>query len=273
MWHRKPVVAGAFYPADRRELSTLVDSYLQNAAQQSVKGRVLGVISPHAGYVYSGSVAAYAFNQLKNQNFDVAIILAPSHRARFDGASVIPAGEYATPLGAMTIDDTIGKILVEQNRFQFVQQVHEAEHSLEVQIPFLQTVNPTCSIVPVVVGTTELSVLHDVADSIYDVIQNDSRNIVVIISTDLSHYHPYDDATSIDAKFIDSLKSYDVKEISKICGTGKAEACGEGPIIAGLLLCAKLGAKKVDILHYANSGDTAGGKSQVVGYVSAAIVD
>ena len=271
MYTRKAVVAGAFYPANRTELITLIDSYMQKVLDKPLDKNIFAVISPHAGYVYSGSIAAHAFNQLRGKDIDVAIVLAPSHRARFDGASVIPEGTYETPIDNVSIDSQIGKKLENAKRFQFISQVHEAEHSLEVQVPFLQTVAPGCSIVPIIIGTVEISVLQEIADSIYDAIKSEKRNIKIIISTDLSHYHPYEKAKTIDLHFIDKLKEYDYKTLSDVCNTGEAEACGVGPVIAGLLLCEKMGANTVDILHYANSGDTAGSKSQVVGYVSAAI--
>ena len=271
MWHRKPVVAGTFYPGNAGQLKSMIDNYIKNAVISDVKGSVMGIISPHAGYVYSGPVAGYSF-KLLDPDTEVAVVLAPSHRARFNGASVIPEGAYETPFGDVDIDSAIGSRMVEKNYCGFVKEVHEYEHSLEVQVPFLQTVLKSFSIVPVIIGTTDLDICRDIAGSLSGILQNEQRKFVIVISTDLSHYYPYDEAVSIDKQFIDGLQTFNVEELKLALANRKAEACGEGPVLTGLMTCRNLGAQRIEILKYANSGDTAGDKSQVVGYVSAAIV-
>lgn len=272
MWVRKPVVAGSFYPSNPKTVEKEVDGYLGDARKQELKGEIVGLISPHAGYVYSAPVAAYAYNQISGKKVDVAVVLAPSHRARFNGASIIPSGMYETPLGGVEIDSIIGEKLAGGTRFDFIEEVHKVEHSLEVQVPFLQRVLGKFRLVPVILGATDLDPCRAMAEEMYRCLKDDSRKIVVIISTDLSHYHSYEAAKKIDNIFIDSLKSFDEEEIYKILKSGKAEACGQGPILMGCVLCKKLGATRVEILKYANSGDTAGPRDQVVGYLSAAIV-
>ena len=189
MWVRKPVVAGSFYPSNAKTVEKDVDGYLNDAAEQKLEGEIVGLISPHAGYVYSAPIAAYSFNQLKNSNVDVAIVLAPSHRARYDGASIIPSGIYETPLGGVEIDKSIGEQLVEKPHFNFIEKVHKAEHSLEVQIPFLQRVLAEFKVVPIIIGSIDLATCRAIAEEIYDCVKSESRRMVVIISTDLSHYH------------------------------------------------------------------------------------
>ena len=132
MWHRKPAVAGSFYPSNPGKLSADIDGYLKNAAGSAIEGELFGIIVPHAGYVYSGPVAAYSYNLLKSLDVRVAVVLAPCHRARFDGASVIPSGLYSTPLGDVTIDEAIGNELVRSPRMKFIREAHDSEHSLEV---------------------------------------------------------------------------------------------------------------------------------------------
>ncbi len=271
MWTRKPVVAGAFYPSNKNELNSELEGYLNKAEEKTLSGEVIGLISPHAGYIYSAPVAAYSFNQIKNSDIEIAIVLAPSHRARFDGASIIPAGTYETPLGGVAIDNKIGEELNKKSHFSFIEQVHKAEHSLEVQVPFLQKMIKDFNIVPIIIGAVDVDTCRSIAEEIYTVLEKENRKYSIIISTDLSHYHSYEGARQMDGRFIESLETFDENDIYNILNGNKAEACGQGPVLTGLMLCKKLGAKKVEVLKYANSGDTAGPKDQVVGYLAAAI--
>jgi AmmeMemoRadiSam system protein B len=272
MWHRDPVVAGSFYPSNADKLRGDIEHYISKVQKKKLDGEVIGLISPHAGYIYSGPVAAYSYAQLIDSDVEVAVVLAPSHRARFGGASVIPDGIYETPLGEVPIDSQIGEALVQKPHFSFIKEVHMAEHSLEVQVPFLQGVLKDFSIVPIIVGITEVKTCLEIAEEMYNVLKDEDRKFVMIISTDLSHYFPYEKATRIDNIFIENLKKFDERVLSEALSRDDAQACGEGPVLTGMSVAKKLGAHRIDILKYANSGDTAGGKDQVVGYLSAAIV-
>ncbi|MCP4133824.1 MAG: AmmeMemoRadiSam system protein B [bacterium] len=272
MWHRKAAVAGSFYPGSKEELTSMIDRYLEEAGSVEQDGELIGLISPHAGYVYSGPIAAYAFNRLKKITPDVVVVFALSHRARFDGASILPHGIYETPLAGSEIDSDIGNQLVNKPCFTCLKEVHEMEHSLEVQVPFIQRVVPGAKLVPIIVGTTDLDTCRAIADEVSAVLAKDKRKYAIVISTDLSHYHSYQDAGEMDNAFIESLKTCDENEVKKSVSTGKSEACGEAPVLTGLMTCKNLGAGRVEILKYANSGDTAGSKDQVVGYVAAAIL-
>ena len=271
MWHRKPVVAGTFYPADGDELRAQIALCLGEAGRADLPGEVVALIAPHAGYVYSGPIAGHAYRAVEDLNPQVVIVLAPSHRARYDGASVIPEGVYETPLGEVPIDGTIGNRLVQRPAFGFIKEAHTEEHSLEVQVPFLQHVAENFSLVPIVIGTTELETCRILARGIIDAIKEDDRKILLVISTDLSHYHPYDLANALDETCIEGLKSLDEKTVKEVL-SGKAEACGEGPLLTGLMVARALQGERLEVLHYGNSGDTAGDKNQVVGYLAAAIV-
>ncbi len=272
MYQRKPAVAGAFYSAGKNDLMRSVDTYLNSAELPGLDGEIVGVVSPHAGYIYSGPIAAYSFRAIKDSDYELAVVLAPSHRARFDGASVIPEGIYKTPLGDVEIDSAIGKKLMEKRGFAFLKEVHAVEHSLEVQVPFLQRVLSTFKIVPVIVGTTDLTACTLLAEGLGIILKEEKRKFIVVISTDLSHYYSYDSAVSRDGQFIESLKTFDEKGIKDLLASGKSEACGEGPLLTGIMLCKELGAEGVTILKYGNSGDTAGDRNQVVGYLSAAFL-
>lgn len=272
MWHRDPVVSGSFYPSNSNKLRADIEHYISRVQKKELDGEIIGLISPHAGYVYSGPVAAYSYAQLVDSGVEVVMVLAPSHRARFGGASVIPDGMYETPLGEVIIDSQIGMKLVEKPHFNFLKEVHMSEHSLEVQVPFLQEVLKGFSIVPVIIGVTEIKTCQGIAEEIYDVLKDEDRKFVIIVSTDLSHYFSYEKATRIDNVFIENLKKFDEKVLFETLSRDDAQACGEGPVLTGISVAKKLGAKGIDILKYANSGDTSGSKDQVVGYLSAAIV-
>lgn len=271
MYRRKPAVAGAFYPSNPQRLGGMIDGFMQDAKSAPSAGDIVGVLSPHAGYIYSGPVAAYSFSQLDPAT-TLAIVLAPSHRARFNGGAVLAEGVYETPLGDVTIDADIGSRLAAKKPFGLIKEAHELEHSLEVQVPFLQKRLGEFSIVPVIVGTIELEHCMQIARGIHECLAGEKRKLVVVISTDLSHYHSYEEAKIMDGRFMKALESFDEKSVLAAIESGKAEACGEGPVFAGMALCRLLGAGSVRILKYANSGDTAGSKDQVVGYLSAAFV-
>jgi len=200
------------------------------------------------------------------------IVLAPSHKSSFLGASYIDGGTYDTPIGSVPIDDKITQIIMRRPNFFFIKEVHEKEHSLEVQVPFLQHILGDFSIVPLVVGTTEDRTMKKLGESLAEIIAADERKVGLVISTDLSHYHNHGEAISIDSHFIDVLMTMDENKLRRIVETREAEACGIGPVVIGLIASKKLGGNKVQLLRYATSGDTGGDKKQVVGYLSAAIL-
>ncbi|HPX91882.1 MAG TPA: AmmeMemoRadiSam system protein B, partial [Spirochaetota bacterium] len=194
------------------------------------------------------------------------------HRARFNGASVLPEGFYSTPLGNVEVDSDIGKALTLKNLFAYIPEIDQPEHSLEVQIPFLQLVCSDFKIVPVVIGTTDLNLCSEIGNLIADEVLSANKDYGVIISTDLSHYYSYETAKRIDGEFARALSLFDEKAIDQAIKSKKAEACGEGAVLSGIVLAKRLGASKAKILKYANSGDTAGPKNEVVGYISAALL-
>ena len=271
MWQRQPGFAGSFYPANPDKLKNEIQNYISKAKVLQLENPV-AFISPHAGYIYSGPVAAYSYAQLKDKPVDVAIVLAPSHRARFNGASVISYGVFQTPLGNIQLDTTIAQKLLDDELFLEIKEAHQYEHSLEVQLPFLQVVLSNFLLVPIVIGTIDLDVCRHIGNKIAEALNDEKRSYVLILSTDLSHYYHYDIAKKIDTNFIEALKKFDENYLYEMLKSDKAQACGEGPVLAGMVASKKLGAKKVEILHYANSGDTAGPKNEVVGYLAAAFV-
>lgn len=264
-----PNVSGQFYPADKKLLSTQIDNFFEKAnLKPDLKDKdILAIISPHAGYVYSGQVAAYGFKTVENKSFDAVIILAPSHFCAFQGISVYNEGLFNTPLGNIEVDSDLAKDLISNyKKADFVSRAFEKEHSLEVELPFLQKSLNNFKIVPVICGQMDYQDSVELAEAIIKVIKN--KKVLLVASTDLSHYHSYLKAIEMDSKVISCVKNMDAFGLWQSNIRNESEACGIIPVLVLLNYAKNLGLKP-QILNYANSGDTIGDKSQVVGYVSA----
>ncbi|OPY73514.1 MAG: hypothetical protein A4E64_02507 [Syntrophorhabdus sp. PtaU1.Bin058] len=267
---REPAVSGMFYPDDPEELREDIERYLKNAAISPVPGQITGIIVPHAGYVYSGQVAAYGFKTIADRVFDTVIVMAPSHRIYFEGVAVMEKGSYRTPLGLVGIDEeTVADLVKSSAAIKPFAEAHKGEHSLEVQIPFLQSLLKDFTIVPLIMGTQTVDLCTVLSDCIEDVIRKGNRKFLVVGSTDLSHYHPYSAAVKLDGVIAGHLEHFDIKGMIKDLDMSKGEACGAGPMLTTMMVSEKLGAQHSRVMKYANSGDVSGDKSAVVGYVSA----
>jgi AmmeMemoRadiSam system protein B/AmmeMemoRadiSam system protein A len=268
---REPAVAGAFYPGEEEALRSNVTSLLERAQPPALEGRLVALISPHAGYVYSGGVAAHGYSLIRGRRFDAVVIVAPSHHVFFQGSSIYTQGPYRTPLGLIEIDKELaGAIADADQSIQFRPEAHVREHSLEVQLPFLQIAVPGLKIVPIVMADQSLENCKRLAKAITSGVGN--RNVLLVASSDLSHFHPYDEAVALDQVIIEHIERYDYEALARDLNSRKAEACGGGPMITVMIAAKDLGATKAVKLKYANSGDVTGDRSGVVGYLSAAIV-
>lgn len=266
---REPAVSGTFYPGNVKSLKTEIDVYLDHARFDPIPGEIIGIISPHAGYMYSGSVAAYGYKTLVGKHFDTVIVISPSHRIYFDGASIMATGAYKTPLGTIEIDEEMAAALLSKgNRLSTDVTPHRNEHSLEVQLPFLQVVLDQFRLVPIVMGSQETGNCRDLARDLFETIRDCGKKVLIVGSTDLSHYHPYPEAVRLDSIIIDHLAAYNLDGIAVDMEMEKLEACGAGPMLTTGLLARKLGANGSTVLKYMNSGDITGDKSGVVGYAS-----
>jgi MEMO1 family protein len=264
------VVEGQFYPADKNELSRDIDNMLKPYKVIKGDGDLLGIIVPHAGYQYSGNVAAYAYKQLTNKQFDTVIVIGPSHYMAFDGISIIPSGEYETPLGKIRVDADVATKMISYNpKISYVKEAWDKEHSVEVQIPFIQKTLKNCQIVPVVIGNQSLENCSILAEAILRAIGK--KRVLIVASTDLSHYHTAEVAGTLDATAVDAISKGDVNTLVSKLTEGQCEMCGYGAVISTMLVCDSLGATSYEILKYADTGDATGDKSSVVGYLSAAI--
>jgi len=273
-YHRSPAVAGQFYPKDKQKLEEMVQGFLDNAKEAEIPyGKLQAIVVPHAGLIYSGQVAAYAYSLLRDKRIETVIMVGPSHYVRLPGASVFAKGEFETPLGNVPIDSELAQALMKQDRelFSFNPEDQAREHSLEVQLPFLQVVLPNTSIVPIMMGPQDSATVRRVADAITKVLQESDKRVLLLASTDWSHYHPRSEARRLDEEGINTVTMLNPAKLLYKLRYKKTEACGGGPVAAVLMTALKLGADWARVLRYGDSGDVSGDISAVVGYASIAI--
>ncbi|MCZ7555643.1 MAG: AmmeMemoRadiSam system protein B [Bacteroidia bacterium] len=267
---RQPAVSGLFYPADPTLLSLHIDSLLDEHSQAHAGALPLGVIAPHAGYAWSGSVAAAAYARLRGHNFRTAVIVSPSHREYFNGISVFEGDAYRTPLGLINVDVELReKLLASRGVIHESSLGHRDEHAIEVHLPFLQRVNPDAKILPIVMGDQRAEHCSLLADALAASVN--PANTIIIASSDLSHFH--DQLTAVG---LDNVAAKDIREglpmkLLDDLATHRCEACGGGPIAVVLSACAQLGADNVSVLKQCTSGDVSGDTQRVVGYLSAIV--
>jgi AmmeMemoRadiSam system protein B len=261
-----------FYPAQRTRLSGDLDKMLSaSAGAAPLEGDLIAMIVPHAGYQYSGTTAAAAYALLRGRQFDTVVIVSPSHREYFDGISVYGGPGYLTPLGALAVDEPLREALIKGERtIGASSRGHGVEHAVEVQLPFLQKVCGTVAIVPIVMGNQTRDHSFLLGRKLASVLAG--RNSLLLASSDLSHYHRYQEAEALDAVFIEDVRTFDAERLMDDLEMEITEACGGGPAVAVMTAAKLLGADTARILHHCNSGDVTGDRSQVVGYLSAAFL-
>jgi MEMO1 family protein len=267
---RPPAVSGTFYPSDPTILSLQIDRMLDEHADALVNGRVLALISPHAGYAYSGATAAAAYALLRGRAIRRAVIVAPSHREYFNGMSIYDGDAYRTPLGLVEVDHELREMLL-AHRGVFVssQFGHREEHAIEVQLPFLQRVLDDITFVPIVMGDQRSEHCMLLGEVLADVLSHDDT--VLIASSDLSHMLPDGEAKRTDRVVADDIRALAPGRLLEDLAHHRTEACGGGPIVAVLHASTKQGATCATILDQCTSGDVTGVHHSVVGYLSAAI--
>jgi AmmeMemoRadiSam system protein B/AmmeMemoRadiSam system protein A len=269
---RESVIAGSWYPGHPDTLKTQIKKFLDQAHAASLTGTVVGLVVPHAGYMYSGAVAAHAYKILQQQAFERVLIVAPSHRAHFQGASIYRFGGYRTPLGTVPLDyELIESLMQEASLFHYVQSAEVQEHSLEIQLPFLQVVLGEFRLTPILMGDQSFESCRKLAEAIVHV--SLGKKVLLVASTDLSHFHSYQEAKQLDQAVLDRVSAFDPSGLAQDIQKGACEACGGGPLVALMLAARQLGATKSKVLHYANSGDVTGDTRSVVGYLAAVLLD
>jgi AmmeMemoRadiSam system protein B len=274
---RPAAVAGSWYPGTAGALARDVDRYIGDTDGESPRGRLDAVIAPHAGLMFSGPVGAYAYKAAAaNGPYDAAILVGPSHFVAFDGVALYPAGAFDSPLGAAPIDEPLAREL--QDASPLVQEIpmaHRREHSLEMQLPFLRRLLPDVPIVPLLMGYQSRETITGLAAALANV--GGSRRILLVASTDLSHYFDAASAEKLDARVESCVAANDPDRLLQIFEEypegerGRFVACGGGPAIAVMLAARARGARHGRVLKYMHSGQISGDNSGVVGYLAAAL--
>ncbi|MDQ7786604.1 MAG: AmmeMemoRadiSam system protein B [Thermodesulfovibrionales bacterium] len=263
---KEPSVAGQFYPSDKKALGEMVNGFIGNSPQGKGEGKIIALISPHAGYVYSGQVAAYGYRQIQGHEVKNVILIGVSHRSAFKGASVYTKGRFKSPFGEVRINEPLAQsFLNETAEVKYLPEAFEREHSIEVQLPFLQTVLKDFMIIPILIGTPTQKTFDHLISRISDTFD---EKTLIVASTDLSHYHDYHKAIGMDSKIISAVERLSTIQAGQLLQNGEAEMCGAFAVIITMEAAKRLGATQGVLFRYANSGDVTGEKDKVVGYAS-----
>ncbi len=270
---REPAVAGQFYPGEPARLKLAIQQFVKDALTVQIE-KPVAVLAPHAGYIFAGQIYADAYRQAVGRSYDLVVILGTNHTvSNLEGIAVYSRGSFQTPLGRAAVDGgAAAALLAEDKDFVSNPGAHSREHSVEVQVPFIQVLFPSAKILPVIVGTDDPRTCTRFGQALARILKN--RQALIVISSDLSHYPPYEDAGKVDRTTLEAILKLDPNEFiarTRIPFGGIRElgtyACGEAPILAGLAAAKAMGATKAVLVSYANSGDVAAGdRSRVVGY-------
>jgi AmmeMemoRadiSam system protein B len=252
--NRQPVVAGVFYPVNTQQLHQMLNQYLKDAETDAKVPKA--IIAPHAGYIYSGPVAATAYARLKQARHLITrvVIIGPSHRVAFKGLAVSRAATFTTPLGKVRVDQKAVEAITHFPFVEYLENAHTYEHSLEVHLPFLQETLTEFNIVPIVAGDASPEQVAQVIDMLWG-----GEETLIVISSDLSHYHDYETAKQLDQTTSEIIEKQQYESLEY------ESACGKVPV-SGLLKVAREKLLSIKTIDLRNSGDTSGDKSRVVGY-------
>lgn len=268
---RPSPIAGAWYDSNPRALAASIDSYLNNAQLPKIDGKVIAVIAPHAGYIYSGPVAGYAFAALRGLSPDIVAVLSPYHNFSQHHLLVTAHEAYGTPLGEIEVDRPALAELQAGLEIPITTITQDREHSLEIELPFLQRVlKSTFKLLPLMVHAQTPQVSKQLGEALARTLEN--KNALMVASTDLSHFHNSKTALLLDQEMLKRFKSLDPDSIFEAEHTEKGFACGQAAVAAVLWAAKSLGADKTQILNYATSGDITGDHTSVVGYGSAVVL-
>lgn len=264
---RKPAVAGMFYPADKNKLNDQINVLLDITKTDEKFNNIAGLVAPHAGYLYSGKTAAFAFNTIANKKYETVIIISPSHREYFPGISIYDGDAYETPLGIVEINKEVKEKLISEKIFEGIQG-HRNEHAVEVEIPFLQKVLKDFKIVPVVMGDQNKIYVDELSQKLAEVIDDKT---LIIASSDLSHFYSREEAKVLDSKVQKRIEDFDFAGLQKDLELRNSEACGGGCIVSLMKSAKSKNINKSKVLSYTDSANVTGDTSEVVGYLSAVI--
>jgi len=274
---RKPVYSGSFYENELSRLNKQIEScFLHKIGPGKLpltnlagKRKIVGMISPHAGYIYSGPIAAHGYFQLAHDGKpETIIILGPNHRGFGEETSILSSGKWETPLGVLEIDHDLANNIVKRSKILKEDiNAHKYEHSIEVQIPFIQYIfGNNVNIIPISMSRQDIETDINIANAISASVKD--KDIVVIASSDFTHYESSEYAYNIDLQAIEAIIEFNPQKIYDMIFDQRLSMCGPGPITTMLMICKTLKAKKAELLKYATSGDITGDNKKVVGYAS-----
>jgi len=259
---RNPVVAGQFYPASVSELKAMIEAMVDVKVE---KEEVIGLISPHAGYIFSGPVAGAVISRVKFK--DTFIIMGPNHTGTGKPLSIMTEGIWKTPLGEVEIDSELGKqILATSNYLQEDKSAHFYEHSIEVQLPFLQYFKPDFKLVPIVLAYASGAIYKEIGKEIAKSVKELDKKVVIIASSDMTHYEPQESAQMKDTQAIEAILDLNEDELLKRVDELNISMCGYAPAVSLIVAAKELGATGAELVKYQTSGDVTGNYSSVVGY-------
>jgi AmmeMemoRadiSam system protein B len=272
---RPSPIAGQWYPGDLKQLSADVDRYIHEAKLPQLDGEVVAIVTPHAGHMYSGPVAGYAFAALKGYKPELVAVVSPMHYPYDDPLITTAHAAYETPLGIIPVDteavQMLDELLEKELGYCMRRVRNDREHSLEIELPFLQRViESEFKLLPVMVRDQSRRVTRTLGQCLAKTLRG--RNALLVASTDLSHFYPVDIANELDAEMLRCIESFEPEAVIQAEEDGRGFACGRGALAAVLWAAKDLGADKVRILHHATSGEVTGDTSQVVGYGAAVVL-
>jgi len=266
---RQPAVAGYFYPNDPVKLKNQINIFINKADAKPIRGKIYGIVSPHAGYEYSGLTASYGYSLIKRNQIENVIIISPSHREYFPGCCIYEGDAYATPLGIVEVNKEMSAMIKDGSKnIFFGENGHKQEHALEVQLPFLQTVLDDFTVVPIVIGDQSKLFVYELAEQIA---KGMDERTIIIASSDMSHFYSAVEADKLDSIVEKKINEFDFEGLQTALESKKCEACGGGPIITLMKSAFLKGRINAVVLHRSDSGDVTGDKGEVVGYLSAAV--
>jgi AmmeMemoRadiSam system protein B len=264
---RQPAVAGKFYTSDEKQLRKQIEMYL---GKGETKRKAHGIIAPHAGYVYSGAIAGAVFGEVEIP--ETVLIIGPNHHGRGARAALYPAGEWLTPLGRVSINSCLAELML-GNSFLLEEDsiAHQFEHSLEVQVPFLQVARPDVTIVPLCLGFGDFASCRELGDSLAKSIEEYGREVLIVASSDMSHYEPADIARQKDDLALREVLSLNPEGLYSVVRGKGISMCGIIPATVMLVAALARGATRSELICYATSGEVSGDFGQVVGYAAVAV--
>ncbi len=272
---RPSPIAGTWYPSNPEILSRLVDGYMDNAVLPELPGQPLAVVAPHAGHIYSGPVAGYAFAAIRHLTPEVVAVVSPMHHAYPFPLLTTAHAAYGTPLGKIEVNHDLVRDLDRRLKHHLglglIPVSNDPEHSLEIELPFLQrAIKTTFSLLPVMVRSLERETCRALGEALAETLTG--REALLVASTDLSHFHTAEAASRLDRAMLEQVEAFSPEGLFDVEEQGKGEACGLGALAAVLWAAKALGGQRAKILHYATSGDVTGDRQSVVGYGAAVVL-